>query len=98
LKDEYKILFFSGISEEIMRIFKEYTDEDLKAISQDDMAKFINTFEILVENIYSDRILSDEIIQNLELTLALRFINTPFIEKRVNGLNILIAKVNHANN
>lgn len=36
-------------------------------------------------------------MQKFELDLALRFLHTPYIEKRVNGLNILIAKVNLVN-
>jgi hypothetical protein len=36
-------------------------------------------------------------MEKFELDLALRFLKTEYIEKRVNGLNILISKVNLVN-
>ena len=97
LQNEYTFQFFSGIVDEVIKIFKGYSDEELKSISQDEMIKFIGYLSQILESVYNNTIVSDEIIQNLELDLSLRLITTPYIEKRVSGLNILISKVNFVN-
>lgn len=97
LQQEYIFQFFSGIVDEIIKIFRNYTDEELKGVSQDEMIKFITSLATVLESIYNNTIVSDEVIQNFELDLALRLINTSYIEKRVTGLNILISKVNFIN-
>lgn len=42
LKAEYKFQFFTGVVDQILVIFKEYSNEELKSISQEDLEKFIN--------------------------------------------------------
>lgn len=97
MKPEYKFQFFTGVIDQILTNFKTFSNETLKSISQEEMEKFINCLEFILEQIYTDKKQADEVIQNLELDLALRFLHTPYIEKRVCGLNILISKVNLIN-
>lgn len=98
LNTGFKIQVFGVMVEKILDIFKSYPDEKLKTISQEEFEKFINCFEFILESIHADdKTKVDEIVQKFELELALRFLNTEYIEKRVNGLNILISKVNLVN-
>ena len=97
LQKEYTFQFFSGIVDEVIKIFRNYSDEELKSISQDEMIKFIDHLNQVLEIVYNNTIVSDEIIQNFELDLSLRLINTSYIEKRLSGLNILTSKVNLIN-
>jgi len=97
LKADFKFQIFEAVVFKIIDIFKGYTNETLKAITQDDMEKFVNCLEFLLEEIYTDKKQIDKAIQELELGLALLYIHTPYIEKRVQGINILISKVNLVN-
>lgn len=97
MKEEYKFQFFTGIVDQIIQNFKGLSNESLKSMSQEDIEKFINCFEYVLESIYPEKVLADEIVERFELDLALRFLHMPYIEKRVCGLNILISKVNLVN-
>lgn len=94
---EYRITFFTTIKEIMFGIIDRYDSEQLKQISKEDLNLFITTMEAVLESAVDDSIIADEIIQSFELCLALRFLNTPYIEKRILGINMLISKVNMVN-
>ena len=98
LKKDFKGQIFTTLIDKILNIIRAYPDEKLKTIDQSELEMFINSCEYVLEGVYeNDKKIADEIVQNFELELALRFLHTPYIEKRVNGLNILISKVNLVN-
>jgi hypothetical protein len=58
---------------------------------------YINNLQSLLECILQERVQVSEVVEDFELKLALKFLNTPFIGNRLLGLHILISKVNNIN-
>ena len=94
IQDEYRVTYYIQIKDCMFSIIDKYDAEQLKQIDKSELSAFISSIESFIDSAIDESIITDEIIENFELGMALKFINTSYIEKRILGINFLISKVN----
>ena len=97
IEQDHRVTFYMQIKDCMFSIIDKYDAEQLKQIDKSELSAFVSSIEVLIDSAVDESMITDEIIENFELGMALKFINTSYIEKRILGINFLISKVNFLN-
>jgi hypothetical protein len=81
----------------IKTMVRNLNDEIIRDTSKYDIQALFNDLEKMLDKIsdYSDS-RRGKICESLELELYYRFMKTPYLEKRINGLTFIIEKISMA--
>lgn len=83
---------------EICEILKELRNEDVKSIQKDVMIRFMKTFEGFLIVRYGNNKKSAEIIECCELEVALSFLRSSYLEKKILGIDEINRKTRQTRN
>jgi len=79
LNEECRSTFMAKYKEAIINRVSNISNTDIKTIDKEEISKILEKITVSEDD--------SEVIENLELSLALKFIQCPFMEKRLKGIN-----------
>lgn len=85
------------LNSQLITKIKKLTDEEIRLLQRQELKDFFRVYEKLLEQLYGYT-KAGYIIENCELDLAMRFLTSKYLEKRIIGISDIINKVSQVKN
>lgn len=80
-----------------MIVIEKFNDEDLRLLQRSELKSFFTSFEKMLDRKYSNE-KTGKIVETCELEVAIKMLQTKYLEKKIYGISEIVNKITQAKN